>query len=216
VQRKRRHPAIANESTLDTVAVVRVDVHVQHPQPLPAQTQDRQHRVVDVAETARGIRVRVVHAAGRTERDHPFQQHLRAQDAAVGRGRGRGEEAGKVRVLEVADVVPLAIAVRDPALGFALAQCRDVLARVEPLEFRGGGRARHAEFLRGQGAIGMDQVQRQRDARNAERVVAAVGMTAVACRADQHRPAQGRNHTGFGWGLRHRVTAARPAAAWGC
>lgn len=38
------------ESLLDTVAVVNVDVDIQHPGMKAQQLQDRQHEIVDVAE----------------------------------------------------------------------------------------------------------------------------------------------------------------------
>jgi len=197
VQRQRRHQRVANEGRLDAVAVVGVEIDIQHPQPLPTQPGDGQHRIVDVAETACAIGTGVVHPPRRAEGDTARQQHLRAQDAPVGRRRGGREEAGKEGVLEIADVMPLPVAVRDLAIGLALAQRPDVFARVEPLEFDRRRRPRHAELLRGQRSVGADQVQRQRDARDPKRVVAAIGMPAVTRGADEHRSVYRRNRPGF-------------------
>src|SRR5262249_60479460 len=68
--------------------MVRVDVHVEDAQPLLAQAENRQHRVVDVAKTRRACGHRVVQAAGEVE--HAVRLFL--EDEVGGQERARGAE----------------------------------------------------------------------------------------------------------------------------
>ena len=139
----------------------------------------------------------MVHSARRAERDRSLQHSLSAENAAVRRSRGRSKEAGEIRILEITDVVPLAIAVRDPSLVFTLAQRSNVVVGVKPLKFLGGSWARYEKLLRGQGPEFPDQIQRQGYARNTKRMVAAVGMSPIARSADQHSPSLRRDDCSF-------------------
>ena len=64
MQRKRHDPISRIERLLDPVAVVAVDVDVEHARDAPEELEDAEHDVVDVAE-ARGFALfGVVEAAG--------------------------------------------------------------------------------------------------------------------------------------------------------
>jgi hypothetical protein len=64
VQGQRHHAVARVESLLDSVTVVNVDVDVEHALVRLEQLEDAQHAVVDVAEAARLVLLRVVQTAG--------------------------------------------------------------------------------------------------------------------------------------------------------
>ena len=85
VGRDRQHVRVAVERVLHAVAVMRVDVDIKDAHASRAQAQDRQHRVVHVAEARRACGHRVVQAAREVER---------AVGAAVGHQVGGQQRAG--------------------------------------------------------------------------------------------------------------------------
>ena len=64
MQRKRHDPIRRIERLLDPIAVVAVDVDVEHAGHAPEELEDAEHDVVDVAEAGRFALFGVVEAAG--------------------------------------------------------------------------------------------------------------------------------------------------------
>ena len=112
MQRAGDHLRVVAEGILDTVAVMGIDVQVEHPQALLAQAHDGQRRIVEKTEALGPVRHGMVHAAGGIECQPAGQQLFRRLHAGAG-GRGRhGEEAGEVGIFQDADGVALAVAVQ--------------------------------------------------------------------------------------------------------
>jgi hypothetical protein len=183
VQGKRQHFRIGGKRLLDRVAVMRVEVDVQDAQSGTAQANDREGGIVEVAEPLCAPPTGVMHAPGGVEGDASGEHLLGRLDARARRGRRDREQAGEVRILEGAE--PETLAPRGLHLPERLGRpdCRDVLARVKPLELEIGGLAGGHELARLDRAECTHQIERQRHARDRERMVRPV-----------RRPPQARGH----------------------
>ena len=179
VQRQRKHLGIVEKSRFHAVAMVRVDVHVQHAPALAAQAHDAQHRVVEIAETQRLIGASMVHAASRIKADTPADDHFCRLDTGAGRGRGHGEKLLEIRVFQRAELVALAHRVAHPSQHFSTFERRHVCRCMEPFQLEIGGLACLHEFRIAERAIGLYQLMRQRHARDRQWMIAAIGLAAV-------------------------------------
>ena len=105
VERDRQHARVGVRDRLDAVAVVRVEVDVQHAQAGGSRPDDRQRRVVVDAEAPRLGRHRVVEPAARVQGvlDVPAQDRLHRAQRAVGDGGASLVHARERRVVGDAD-----------------------------------------------------------------------------------------------------------------
>jgi hypothetical protein len=181
---------------LHAIAVVRVDVQIEHPlRPAVEQRQDRQRRIVEIAKAAglggpavMGAASRVVDYSclgprlGRCIAEKPRGQ----QRAATGRRRS-AEDLRKDRIA----VAPQAIAPAGlgtyRALGLCVAHGGDVVACMKARELID---ARHGAIdiarLR-QPPQRPAQVDDRRDARDRQRMLGAIARSAIDLAADEKR-----------------------------
>ena len=91
VEGERQHARIVRVDRLDAVAVMHIEVDVQHPQPIPPRTGDRQCRIVVDAEPRRPLRHRVMEPTARMlgVLDVPAQDRLDGPQRAAGHRRRR-------------------------------------------------------------------------------------------------------------------------------
>ena len=189
------------ERILHAVAVMGVEVDVGDArQARLQQAQDREHRIVEIAEPAGAIGAAVMRPAGRMEGDAAFERELRRADRASDAGRGALEHPGEQRVLHRADAMPLAGRHVDGAGRGRIAQCRDVAGIVEPRELGFGRAGARLVLACVEPVERVAEVDDRFDPRNRQRVHRPVGAPTIDVVADEHRPAP--------WARRRRSDAA--------
>lgn len=187
VERHRHHAGGVDEGGLDAVAVVHVDVHVQHPAEAAEELVDGEHDVVHVAEAAGLLPARVVQAAGPVDGDLGLAGDERARrgQGPAGVAQAVVPEAGDGGVVDVAavliqraDVEALGRARHLAASGEALrgdvVQELDVVHVVEGGDLYDGGGPRAEAGHVAEQAVGADERVRHVDAAGHHEVALAV------------------------------------------
>src|SRR2546426_348050 len=174
------------EGVLDAVAVVGVDVHVEDAEAARLEVEDREDRVVDVAEPRRAPGQRVVEAAGEVE----GARRLAARDQLGGQQRAAGAEPrsvpepGEHRIVARAEAAALGVRRRDAAVR-RLEHVEVVLrvpARDRALE-RGVGGVR-ARVRQRREAVRLHDPPREAQSLHPERVLRPVVEARVRVRVD--------------------------------
>jgi hypothetical protein len=140
VDRHGQHPVVIGEGVLHAVAMVRVQVHVQHA--LHALRQERQHGehgIVEIAEAAGAVGPPVVGAARGVKHDTPIHRQLRGVDRTADGGGSALEQAGEQRVFHGADAVTVAHRFLHAAAGIGQAQRLYVVGPVKLRQLRHAG-----------------------------------------------------------------------------
>ncbi len=179
---------------------MRVQIDVQHAQPRRAQAQHRERVVVEVAKALRAVRARVVHAARGVERAPPGERLVRRLQAAARGGRRARVDVGEPGILEHAEGVALAVGLRHLARVFRPAHRGDVGGIVERRQLGFARLARFQVLALAEQAAALGELLRERDARDRERVVAA-----VAARSEARRGNEARDHAAILPSLTQRV-----------
>ncbi len=185
------------ERVLHAVAVMRVQIDVEHAlEARVEQREDREHRVVEVAEAARAIGPAMVRAAGRVIRDATGERKARRVHRAAHARRGTLEEALEQRILHGAETVTLADLAVHLAVRAGVAQRLDVIAAVEARELVLGRARTRVEFAWAEPAERLAEVHHRTDARDAERMMAGVARAPVHVVADEGGREARRAHVG--------------------
>ncbi|BAS72907.1 Os01g0586450, partial [Oryza sativa Japonica Group] len=179
VERHRHHPVRRLEGGLDAVAVVDVDVHVEHAAEVGEQLADGEHDVVHVAEAPRAAAARVVHPARPVDGDvgGAAPEGARRGERPAGVAEAVIPEAVEHRVVDAAAAAlaldgvdaPGARHVADPVVASAAVRGEvleegevALVVEVGELRRRGGRRAEAAHVA--EHAVGGDEVVRHGDA----------------------------------------------------
>ena len=203
---------------LDAVAVMNVDVDVEHALVVLQQLEDGEHDVVGVAEAARLALLGVVEAARPIDRyvGVPFVELHRAADRPAGRGLAELVEAVEDGAV-LAHVEPLhLLRVLAHVVGRDRAQEADVVLGVEFAQLLERRRARPVDLHLAVEAVVEQQVVRHPDAVRLHRVALAVVVVADLRRKEGGvRGARRRRRGGSGQGTRGGGAGRAPACDGG-
>ena len=127
-----QHCRIAGKGVLHAVAMVSVEIDVQHPLHAALQQgQDGEDRIIEIAEAAGPAWPAVVRATSRVEHDASFEREFGREDRSANSCRGTGEHAWKQRILQGAESEALTRGGGDLSGRVRVAERRDVLGIVE-------------------------------------------------------------------------------------
>ena len=182
VDRERQHLRIVPEERLGSVAVMHVEVDVEHAMAGVARSGDGQRDVVVDAEAGRASGHRVVQAAARIEGmlDLAGQDPIDGVDRAAGDRRRRLVHAVEWRTVARADPVGR----RAPRIVRELADCFDVVPAVQSSQLVV---RRHPRLDETVGADGAHQVDRRRETAWRQRMLGAEVVAQVHVAEDDQR-----------------------------
>ncbi len=176
MHRDRHHPRIVGEGRFDAIAVVGVEVDIEHPcLAVVEQGQDRKDRIVEEAKAIGAVRHPVMRPARRMKGHAAFERGFGGKDRAADRGRGALVKPLKYRIFHRADIIGLACLGADAAGRFSVAQGGDIVGHVKPRDrLEAGLRALQIGRVFGEPAQHFAQRHHGADPRNRQWMVPAI------------------------------------------
>jgi len=195
VNRDHDDALVAGECIGDAVAVMRVEIDIEdRPDAAIEQAQHGEHGIVEIAEAGGAVAAAVMGAAGRAVDDRAVaraEQDLGRLEAGAARRRQPREDLGEQRVAVAADIEATGSLRRDMLVGLGAPQRRDVIGRVKAHEFVRRRQRALDIGRRVEPAQNAHEIDHRGDARDRQRMAAAIRRTAVDVAADEER---GRCH----------------------